>query len=488
MAKSSSLNLGSANNAGLFVMPDITSTTIIAGNGANDFVQTGGVGFQTGSVGATATAGNISSDKITFGSGQDDVVYLGIATATANSAQDATATAIDNGSITGDTITVGDGSGGTVIVGPIVTVTATADATHTATGKATVVTGNISNDTIKFGNGDGDSVAIGADVLNFTLTGGNVSGSETSTNAGSITNDTITFGNGVGDSVLVANGLVIILKVDSSSGTTAPFGNLTFDGTNTTHTGDTSNNKISFGDGGSDSVILSVPSLSDNTTFTAGVGSTSISLSALTFSDGKVNDNTITFGNGAGDFVSVWGDLIHNTITFGNGNNDSVTNVFTSPISFAGTSSNNTITMGNGNNDSVTLGVGVTSPGGDTIVTGTGLLDTVQVDTHTNADTFGFALGTNGTAFTTITGARAGDHVISGNNLGTNVVPEGTFGSLFDFYNFVTGLPPTNNTTYMANNGADTFIVTDHKGELGAVELVGVFTGSTSGTHVLTLA
>src|SRR4029077_15358633 len=98
--------------------------------------------------------------------------------------------------------------------------------------------------------------------------------------------------------------------------------------------------------------------------------------------------------------------------------------------SFAGLSSNNKITMGNGNNDSVTLGVGVPSAGGDSIITGTGLGDTVQVGTHNHADTFGFALGTNGTAFTEITGARAGDQVISGNNLGTNVVTEpGTFAS-----------------------------------------------------------
>src|SRR5262249_36820760 len=131
------------------------------------------------------------------------------------------------------------------------------------------------------------------------------------------------------------------------------------------------------------------------------------------------SNNTITMGNGAGDSVQSFGDLNNNTITFGNGSGDSVSNVRSGPgqPGAGGQSSNNTITMGNGAGDSVTLGVGFTSPGGDTIITGTGKDDTVQVGTHTNPDTFGFALGTDGTSFTTITGAQAGDHVISDGNL-----------------------------------------------------------------------
>src|SRR5262249_1673729 len=129
-----------------------------------------------------------------------------------------------------------------------------------------------------------------------------------------------------------------------------------------------------------------------------------------TFHIANVNNNNITFGNGAGDFVSAE-TLNNNNITFGNGNGDLV---------FADlTSSNNTITMGNGAGDSVALGVtfGTTSPGGDTINTGTGKGDTVKVGKHTNPDTFGFTMGTDGSAFTTITGAQAGDHVISDNKL-----------------------------------------------------------------------
>ena len=406
---------------------------------------------------------------------------------TSGSGQDATASATITGSISGDTIGFGDGSADSVTIAPSVTITAMADTTHAATANATVTTGNISNDKITFGNGDGDLVAIGPTLENVTATGGgNATTNQTVTSAGSITGDTIAFGDGVGDPVSVENGFNLTVIADARSGSSPDrmaINNLTA----VVHSGNISSDKITFGDGGGDFVKLGQPTIDFTATAEAGSGghadqNISISVTA----DGKVNDNTVTFGNGDGDYVSAFGDLIHNTITFGNGSGDYVTNVF---ASFAGLSSNNKITMGNGNNDSVTLGVGVTSAGGDSIVTGTGLGDTVQVGTHNNADTFGFALGTNGTAFTEITGARAGDQVISGNNLGANVVTEpGTFASLLDFFNFVSGLPPTNNNTYIGNNGADTFIVTDHKGELGVVEIVGVFTGNTNGTHVLTLA
>jgi hypothetical protein len=52
------------------------------------------------------------------------------------------------------------------------------------------------------------------------------------------------------------------------------------------------------------------------------------------------------------------------------------------------------------------------------IITGTGLdTVTVAVGVH-NPDTFGFALGTNGTSFTTVNGALAGDQVAVDNHSG----------------------------------------------------------------------
>ena len=153
---------------------------------------------------------------------------------------------------------------------------------------------------------------------------------------------------------------------------------------------------------------------------------------------GNLSDNTITFGQGSGDHVSVFGDLIHNTITFGNGNGDYVTNIvgFVG-FFFAGQSSSNTIIMGNGTGDSVNLGSGA---GGDIIITGTGL-DTVAVRSHTNADTFGFALGTGISALsqTTVTGARATDKigvgnssglVLTSNGLGNTLVQDGAIAGL----------------------------------------------------------
>ena len=193
---------------------------------------------------------------------------------------------------------------------------------------------------------------------------------------------------------------------------------------------------------------------------------------------GEVSNNEIIFGQGNNDHVNVEGDLSGNTIRFGNGTDDSVT---------ADTSSNNKITMGNGNGDAVTLGSG---GGGDTINTGTGL-DTVAVGSHTNPDTFGFALGTNGSSFTTITGAQIGDHLTCNNafgnslQLGINVVNSVT--SATTLANFIAGLVLTSGNTYVGANGTDTFVVTDHNGQIGAVELVGVFAGTATASHVLTL-
>ena len=151
------------------------------------------------------------------------------------------------------------------------------------------------------------------------------------------------------------------------------------------------------------------------------------------------------------------------------------------------TSSNNTITFGNGNGDTVALGPGA---GGDTINTGTGL-DTVIVGSHTNLDTFGFALGTNGSSFTTIFGAQIGDHLACNNSLGNslqlgiNVVNSAT--SATTLANFIAGLVLTSGNTYVGTNGTDTFVVTDHNGQIGAVELVGVFAGTATAAHILTL-
>ena len=146
-------------------------------------------------------------------------------------------------------------------------------------------------------------------------------------------------------------------------------------------------------------------------------------------------------------------------------------------------SGNNFIRLGNGSGDAVTLSSGA---GGDFIVTGTGL-DTVTVGDHTKADFFYFALGTNGSSFTTITGAQIGDFLISGNHLGSNVVNSSTsFTTLADF---IAGLVLTNGNTYVGTNGTNTFVVTDYNGQVGAVELVGVFSGHTVSlaNHVLTL-
>ena len=79
-------------------------------------------------------------------------------------------------------------------------------------------------------------------------------------------------------------------------------------------------------------------------------------------------------------------------------------------------------TLGNGNNDAVTLGSG---HGGDYIATGRGSGDTVTVGaSFLPPDTFAFALGTNGTNFTTVSGATAGDHVVvNGGQLGNTPSP-----------------------------------------------------------------
>ena len=204
-------------------------------------------------------------------------------------------------------------------------------------------------------------------------------------------------------------------------------------------------------------------------------------------------NNSITFGNGDGDNVTDHGTgatITNNTINFGNGNGDYV--------SVAGSSSNNKITLGNGQNDSVTLGPNVTNQGGDYIATGTGAGDSVIVGPHTTADTFAFALGTGGSAYTTISGnpyslgnsAQIGDHVaVNGGQLGNTLVNVTTVSPADTMATFIShdiGTPKAGDT-YIGNNGTDTFIYTDTQtGQKGAIEVVGVFGGSIE-NHLLTL-
>jgi len=170
-------------------------------------------------------------------------------------------------------------------------------------------------------------------------------------------------------------------------------------------------------------------------------------------------------------------------------------------VSIDGGSDHNTIIVGNGNFDDVTLAaLSGTAIGADTIITGTGSSDTVNVAAHTNADTFGFSLGTNGTSFTKITGAQTGDQVAVGNSaglvltdpngLGNTLVNEGSNSSWTSLALFIQAIAAMPGDTFMGNNGTDTFIFTDTaNGQTGAIELAGVFSGanSTISNHVMTL-
>jgi hypothetical protein len=259
--------------------------------------------------------------------------------------------------------------------------------------------------------------------------------------ADEITKDTITFGNGNGDYVALSG----LSAVADSGPTTGAY------------------------------------ALATDTAFTSSASVAEVSADGA----GEVSNNTITFGQGNGDYVNIAGDLSDNTITFGNGTGVSVT---------ASSSSNNKITMGNGNNDAVTLGCGA---GGDIIITGTGNSDTVQVGAHpiTNPDSFGFALGTGTTALsqTTVKGAQAGDQIAVGNSSGLVLTNNGLGGNFLQKDGFVAGLSTVNDfityldthgltkgDTYTADSGGNTFIVTDTaSGKIGGIEIVGIFEGST---------
>jgi hypothetical protein len=243
----------------------------------------------------------------------------------------------------------------------------------------------ITNGTITFGDGAGDFVEVDASA---TAQSSAASGLDSNPNATAsaeagavinvtpdITKDTITFGNGNGDYVELT-GLTVRAPVEAQT---------------------------IYGGVSVESGAIGV--YSDGDIGHSGNYNTSVESASVITELGEVSDNKISFGQGNGDYVSVVGDLSGNTITFGNGTGNYVS---------GGDSGNNKITMGNGNNDAVTLTAPVvgSNPGGDIIKTGTGQGDTVTVGTHTNADTFGFAIGTDGTSFTTITGAQAGDHII----------------------------------------------------------------------------
>jgi hypothetical protein len=121
--------------------------------------------------------------------------------------------------------------------------------------------------------------------------------------------------------------------------------------------------------------------------------------------------------------------------------------------------------------------------GGNTIFTGTGAGDTVTVHAHTNADTFGFALGTSGSNFTTVIGAQDGDHIDS---FGRHLVQASTTASTLSDYITSLGTISSGNT-YVGYNGTDTFVVSDYHHKTGAIDIVGNFDNFTFSLGMLTL-
>jgi hypothetical protein len=181
--------------------------------------------------------------------------------------------------------------------------------------------------------------------------------------------------------------------------------------------------------------------------------------------------HTITIGSGNHDYVTSAGDFFNNTISIGNGIGDYVT--ATGTVNHK--SGDNTIALGNGNNDSVTLAA---SSGNDVINTGTGANDQINVGRHGGPDKFGFALGTNGSHFTTVTGAVLGDLVdVNGGTLGTaSLMSHMTMDTTLASYIKSLGTL-TAGATYVGYNTTahDTFVVTDTlAGQTGAIELTGV--------------
>ena len=445
---------GNGNNVDLTFTDSVTNDWFTLGNGLGDFVEA------TTNVTMTSTAPtHISNDVVTLGNGAGDFVQVvDTATATANATGDTvTAAATAGGDISYDLITLGNGAGDFVQVAATAAATANANGNAGATATATAG-GTISHDIITLGNGAGDFVQVAATAnanANANVTVGSGDSANATATAGGdisydISNDVITFGNGAGDFVEVATA-----HANAAEGASAfsPAGGIFGEASRSFATGpavgDISNDVITFGNGAGDFVL-------DN---------------------GNVSNDIITFRDNAEttspDYVQAFGNISNNTITFGNGNGDY--------LSVTGSSSNNTITFGNGNGDYLSiLGSGA---GRDVIVTGTGL-DTVTVGVHTNADTFGFSLGTNGSSYTAVNGAQVGDLVTSGNSLG-NIVSNSS-ANYANLESFIASLTPSNGHTYLDNNGTDTFIVTDSGSHIGAIEIVGSFAGTVA-NHVLTL-
>ena len=217
---------------------------------------------------------------------------------------------------------------------------------------------------------------------------------------------------------------------------------------------------------------------------------------------GDISDSTITFGNGASDYVSV-GSSCYATITMGNGaldhvyiagsvgNHDNITlgNGAQDTVS-VGSGGHDVIIVGNGNLDAITVG----NPDYDTIITGTGF-DKVTVagvpPTALSGETFGFALGTGVTASsqTTVSGELLGAHVAvgsssglvtSGNDsLGVTLVQEGHITGIISVNGLIAYVSShgglTKGDTYTADSGGHTFVVTDTaNGHTGGIEIVGV--------------
>jgi hypothetical protein len=311
-----------------------------------------------------------------------------------------------------------------------------------------VVTGSIIEDReITFGNGNGDGVM--SSPINQPLRGS------------LIDHNKITFGNGNGDFV--------------KGPSTDPDGLARLD-----------HNKITFGNGNGDVVA-----------------------------DTNIDHNQITFGDGSGDVMEVDRSLHDNKITFGNGNGDKVVQTNSHLVAVFG----NTITLGNGQDDRVQLTqsfddriflgngnndtITISNPrnffaGQDTIWTGTGSSDVVKVVPHFNlpelADTFGFALGTTATSFTTISGAQGGDHLVTGipghaSDLGDNPIQGATQATTMAAYISSLGTLTKGDTYVGYNQTANTtYVVTDTaSGQTGDVQLVGVFAHNHTFNHVLTL-
>ena len=235
-----------------------------------------------------------------------------------------------------------------------------------------------------------------------------------------------------------------------------------------------SSNVITFGSGNYDRVEAADNIASNHITFGSGDND------EIFAQTGNISNDVVSFGNGTYDMLTAGGAISSDTITFGNGAGDYLTS--------DSDGGSNRISFGNGNDDLAVL-TG-SSQGGDYFATGTGSGDTVSVGAHTKADIFAFALGTNGTNFTTVSGAAAHDQVeVNGGELGSKLVSASTGDDTLS--SFISSLGKlTKGDTYVGFNTAanDTFVVTDpQSGQTGAIELTGVFQHSTLANHVLTL-